>query len=159
MDFCHTTPGSVLQLPCMGAQGTTQSQESHRGDSSWLQQGGRWPSRGRSSNRKAPAEEAGVGTAGPAGVPWTCACALNHAEQFTFLSYNLTVLLCFSSGILLGWLEAWSGCHFWRRGMIITAYMTVLFHSQPMHTCLLCLDDIQRLNTSKPHLSKVFQHK
>lgn len=43
--------------------------------------------------------------------------------------------------------------------MVITAYMTRLCQSQPMHTRLLCLDNIQRFNTSKPPLSKVFQHK
>lgn len=138
------------------AQGTTQGLRSHRELPPWLQ-GRRWPFRSGFSTREAQAKEGGVGTAGPAGVHWIHACALSHDKKFTFLSYSLTVLWCFSSGILLGWLEAWSGCHFWRRG--ITVCMTGLFQSQPMHTCLICLDNIQRLNGSKPPLSKVFQHK
>lgn len=75
---------------------------------------------------------------------------------FHFLSYNLTVLWCFSSGIWLGWLEARSGCQFWRRRMNITAHLTVIPNTAHC-ACLPCLDNTQTLYIQATS-GKVFQH-
>lgn len=101
-------------------------------------------------------KEGGVGTPGSAGVAWTRACHLKHTQQFTSLSYSLAVLQCFSSGIWLGWLEARSGCQFWRRRMNIMPIWQ-WYQTQPVCACLLCLHNTPTLYIQAP-LRKVFQH-